>query len=143
MFDWKKKAIHKAQLIKENEKADRLANIQNEKARVKREHEDSFQKDMKYLRINFKCCVCGKIPTRPQQNIGRSGSGVGMDGGGDPTTTNWKIPGDMDQCKICKDWACKPVNEFEDYHNSDKIRIPASDSEHIYMGICKRCAEKL
>ncbi len=134
--DWKSKArekrkeIEMAERIRENREAE-LASQKAKSREALRQTANNLTpnivKEIKskgirtfLLGLRFKCAVCGKQASKPEER----GGGSYSDAFGthwDPISYDWGKPGDLYRCDMCGRWIC---------------------SEHIHAGICKRCAER-
>lgn len=113
MEDWKKR-------IDEEPERQRRKEEEEAKRRVPEEERLSFRIKLWFYKLRFKCNVCGRA-WGPKYNTGGSLSVLGYSHSANYIPL-WDIPENLSRCKKCKKWTC---------------------GDHIYQGICKKCAGKL
>lgn len=82
---------------------------------ARREHEVEVQE----LGRKFKCHVCNRPAQRPGKQFVEIRMGIDTSSFEED---DWSKPADLWQCSKCDQWTCK---------------------DHIYKGICQKCAEKM
>lgn len=102
----------------EEERIDRQMKKRQEELLAEIRRED--QRDLARHQRRFRCHVCGKPSKGP--HVSRSIEWHGDSGGGETWYRNWDTPTGLKKCDRCSKWTCE---------------------EHIYRGICSRCASKL
>jgi len=116
MSDWRKKVDDYR--TRKEEEARRRADKQSEREANK--SLSSYDRQLFFHKLKFKCCVCGKSSAGPYDHgpgySGREGTDYHSH------SYDWSRPGDMEQCERCHRWACSET--------------------HIYRGICKSCASR-
>src|SRR2546421_457980 len=122
MSDWKARIDQwQAQKRDEAEEKQRRAKAEQERREAEQERRE-YEKRLKDHQKRFHCHICGTASSGPYRYEELDDS---IDGTRYLWRTNWDRPHNLDRCSRCGKWAC------------------ISNPEHIYNGICERCASKL
>lgn len=117
MSDWRDRAAALSKKIDEDGRIrkEKEALRKAEQERVARQNE--LDTKLRILQSQFRCYVCGKLPTGPVPGYSMPGDY----GSSDWVSENWDLPNNLSRCKAGNHWAC---------------------IDHIHNNVCQKCAEK-
>jgi len=124
-MDWKQKIDAWKERVK-REAANREKSLRESETLVAtKAYQEHIGARYRHL-ATFRCHICGASSRKPAQKTEVAGAGCLGYGVTEESkeyvVDDWSKPGDLYQCEKCQKWTCK---------------------EHIYNGICQKCAEKL